>query len=148
MIFLLPYIRWILALHVISMIAWMAGIFYLPRLFVYHCQVQIHSRESQRFKIMEHKLLHMIMLPAMTVTVITGGLLISVPGVVNWYSFWWPTKLIAACLMVVFQCACIVWQKKFESDHNSHTEKFYRMMNECPTILMIIIVSMVVIKPF
>lgn len=90
-----PWMLWIKAFHIMSMVAWMAGLFYLPRLFVYHCQVAVGSAESERFKVMEYKLLRMIMLPAMCSTFLFGGLLAIMPGLIDWHAGWWLTKLAA-----------------------------------------------------
>ncbi|MBR2125075.1 MAG: protoporphyrinogen oxidase HemJ [Acetobacter sp.] len=144
----LPYVRWLLAFHVISVIAWMAGLFYLPRLFVYHCQVQPQSGESNRFKLMERRLYYYIMAPALVASVLTGIALGLVPGLFDRYAWWWHTKLLAAVLLVVFHGYCGLWLRGFARDCNKHSEKFYRVVNEIPTVLMIIIVIMVVVQPF
>lgn len=145
---LAPYYLWIKAFHIIAMIAWMAGQFYLPRLFVYHCQAKVGSEESERFKVMERKLQRMIINPAMICTAIFGVLLALIPGIVDFHSVWWPVKIISVLLLFGFHGACSRWRKQFFKDQNKHSEKFYRYMNEIPTILMIIIVIMVVVKPF
>ncbi|WP_271828415.1 protoporphyrinogen oxidase HemJ [Commensalibacter communis] len=143
-----PYYLWLKAFHIIAMIAWMAGQFYLPRLFVYHCQAKVGSEESERFKTMEHKLQRVIINPAMIFTLLFGILLVCVPGIVDFHSIWWPVKFISVLLLLGFHGACSRWRKQFFKDQNKHSEKFYRYMNEIPTILMIIIVIMVVVKPF
>ncbi|GBQ09276.1 MULTISPECIES: protoporphyrinogen oxidase HemJ [Acetobacter] len=145
---LLPWVRWILAFHVMSVMAWMAGLFYLPRLFVYHCQVQIGSEESERFKIMERRLLRAIMNPAMFASLLFGVLLVLTPGSVDWQAGWWHSKLTAVIGMFAFHGFCSRWRREFAEDRNQHAERFYRMANEVPTVLMMIIVIMVIVRPF
>lgn len=148
MMALLPWYPWIKAFHVISVIAWMVAMFYLPRLFVYHCQVAAGSPESERFKIMERRLLRAIMTPAMLSSLFFGGLLAALPGVINWHSGWWHVKLLCLVGMFTFHGGCAKWRSAFARDANVHSERFYRMMNEVPTLLMIVIVIMVIVKPF
>ncbi|NHO32722.1 protoporphyrinogen oxidase HemJ [Acetobacter fallax] len=143
-----PWYPWLKAFHIISLIAWMAATFYLPRLFVYHCQVASGSAESERFKIMEQRLLRAIMTPAMLATLLFGVLLVLTPGVIDWSAGWWHVKLLAVACLFAFHGGCARWRSDFARDANHHTERFYRMANEVPTILMIIIVIMVVVKPF
>jgi len=142
---LAPFFRVILAFHIISFTAWMAGLFYLPRLYVYHCQTAPGSAESARFKVMERRLLRQIINPAMIATWIFGILLVLTPGAVNWHAPWWWTKLIAVLLMSGFHGACSKWRKNFLNDANTKSEKFYRIANEVPTVLFVIIVLVVVI---
>ncbi|MCB8875383.1 protoporphyrinogen oxidase HemJ [Acidisoma silvae] len=139
---------WIKAFHVISMVAWMAATFYLPRLYVYHCQVPVGSTESERFKIMERRLLKQIMNPAMIATWIFGIILLATPGVVVWSTGWWYVKLVSVLALTGFHGAQSKWRKDFLNDRNKRPEKFYRIANEVPTVLMIIIVIMVIVKPF
>ena len=140
---------WIKSLHVIAVIAWMAGLFYLPRLFVYHVSLVRGSVESERFKIMERRLLKQIMLPAMIATWIFGVLLILTPGIVDWTHFnWWHVKFLMVILMSGFQGACGKWRRNFLEDRNQKPERFYRIANEVPTILMVVIVIMAIAKPF
>ncbi|MBE7620692.1 protoporphyrinogen oxidase HemJ [Komagataeibacter sp. FXV2] len=143
-----PWMLWIKAFHIMSMVAWMAGLFYLPRLFVYHCQVAVGSAESERFKVMEYKLLRMIMLPAMCSTFLFGGLLAIMPGLIDWHAGWWLTKLAAVFGLAGFHGACASWRRAFAEDRNLHNERFYRMANEVPTVLMMIVVIMIVVRPF
>jgi putative membrane protein len=145
---LISYYLWIKALHVISLIAWMAGMFYLPRLYVYHCQVESGSPESERFKIMERRLLRAIINPAMIATALFGILLVLTPGVINWSAGWWHVKLLALAGLFAFHGFCSRWRRLFSEDRNTHSEKFYRMANEIPTVLMMIIVIMVIVRPF
>jgi putative membrane protein len=139
---------WILSLHVISLIAWMAAMFYLPRLYVYHCQVPVGSTESERFKVMERRLLKQIMTPAMIATWIFGILLVLTPGIITWHQGWWYVKLVSVLLLTGFHGAASKWRKDFLNDRNRRPERFYRFANEVPTILMVVIVIMVIVKPF
>lgn len=141
---LTPYFHVLLAFHIVSFTAWMAGMFYLPRLFVYHCQVAPGSAESARFKVMERRLFKQIINPAMIATWMFGILLILTPGAVDWHAAWWWTKLISVILMSGFHGACSKWRKNFLNDANTKSEKFYRIANEIPTVLFVIIVFSVV----
>jgi putative membrane protein len=142
---LLPFYRWELAFHIVSFTAWMAGLFYLPRLYVYHCQTAPGSVESARFKVMERRLLKQITTPAMLATWFFGILLILTPGAVDWHAAWWWTKFIAVILMSGFHGACSKWRKNFLNDANVKPERFYRIANEVPTLLMLVIVFAVVV---
>jgi len=142
---LLPFYRWELAFHIMSFTAWMAGLFYLPRLYVYHCQVKPGSEESARFKVMERRLLKQITTPAMIATWVFGILLVLTPGAVDWHAAWWWTKLTGVILMSGFHGACSKWRKNFLNDANTKPERFYRIANEVPTILFVIIVLSVVV---
>ncbi|WP_327796187.1 protoporphyrinogen oxidase HemJ [Acidocella facilis] len=144
---LLPFFKWFLALHIMSFTAWMAGMFYLPRLYVYHCQTRPGSVESERFKVMERRLLKQIINPAMISTFIFGVLLVLTPGAVSWSAGWWWTKIVALVLMFGFHGACSRWRRDFLNDSNRRAERFYRIANEVPTILFIVIVIAVVVKP-
>jgi putative membrane protein len=139
---------WIKSFHVISMVAWMAATLYLPRLFVYHCEVARGSAESERFKVMEYKLFKVIMNPAMIATWCFGLLLVATPGVVDWHAGWWHVKLAMVILMSGFHGASSKWRRDFMEDRNRKSQRFYRMANEVPTVLMIVIVIMVIVKPF
>ncbi len=137
---------WIKALHVIAVISWMAGMLYLPRLFVYHCEAGTESKQSETFKVMERRLLKAIINPAMIVTWLTGLYLAWSGG---WFSAGW---LHGKLLLVVvlsgvhgFFARCV---KDFAADRNTRSQKFYRIINEVPTLLMIGIVILVVVKPF
>ena len=141
---LAPAFHWLLAFHIISFTAWMAGMFYLPRLYVYHCQTTPGTAESERFKVMEVKLLRLIINPAMIATWIFGILLILTPGAVDWHAAWWWTKLTCVILMTGFHGFLSRWRRDFLNDRNRHTERFYRIANEVPTVLFIIIVLSVV----
>lgn len=139
---------WIKAFHVISMVAWMAGTFYLPRLFVYHCEVAPGSVESERFKVMERRLFKQIINPAMIATVLFGVLLVLTPGVVDWAQGWFHVKLLAVILLFGFHGAMSRWRKDFLEDRNRRPQRYYRIANEVPTLLLVLIVIMVIVKPF
>jgi putative membrane protein len=128
--------------------AWMAGLFYLPRLYVYHCGLVRGSVESERFKVMERRLLKQIMNPAMMATWGFGIILILTPGAVDWSSGWWWIKFISVILMSGFHGACSKWRKVFLEDRNVKSHVYYRYANEVPTLLMIIIVIMAIAQPF
>jgi protoporphyrinogen IX oxidase len=139
---------WIKALHIISVIAWMAAMLYMPRLFVYHAAAAVGSVQSETFKVMERRLARAIMLPAMIATLIFGGLLATTPGLVDWHQGWLHAKLTLVFGMLILQHLFGVWRRAFAEDRNRHSQRFYRMVNEVPTLLMIIIVILVVVKPF
>ena len=145
---LLAVYPWVKAFHVISLIAWMAGIFYLPRLYVYHCALVRGSAESERFKVMERRLLKQIMTPAMIATWGFGLLLVLTPGVIDWHAGWWHVKLAMVILMSGFHGASSKWRREFLEDRNRRSHRYYRMANEVPTVLMVVIVIMVIVKPF
>ncbi len=144
---LIPFLPYVKSLHVISVISWMAGLFYLPRLFIYHCDVARGSAESERFKVMEYRLYKQIMTPAMIASWLFGILMVLTPGAVDWTAPWWHIKLLSVILMSGFQGACSKWRKLFLEDRNTKTHRFYRFANEVPTVLMIIIVFMVIVQP-
>ncbi len=139
---------WIKALHVISVIAWMAGLLYLPRLFVYHCDATPGSAQSETFKIMERRLLRAIMNPALVATVVFGGLMLADQGPEIWSEGWLHLKLAGVAGLVVFHVMMDRWRRDFAEDANKRSEKFFRLANEGPTILMIVIVIAVIVKPF
>ena len=143
-----PFLLWEKALHVISVIAWMAGLFYLPRLFVYHCAAPAGSAQSELFKVMERRLLRQIMNPAMIASFGFGLLMVLTPGAVDWHAGWWWVKLSGALLMAGFHGACAGWRRAFEQDRNVRPQRFYRMANEVPTVLMLVIVVMAIVQPF
>jgi putative membrane protein len=137
---------WIKALHVIAVISWMAGMLYLPRLFVYHCEAEIGSKQSETFKIMERRLLKAIINPAMIVTWLAG---LYLAWSAHWFSAgWFHGKLVLVLAMSAvhgFFARCV---RDFAADRNVRSQKFYRIINEVPTILMIGIVILVIVKPF
>ena len=142
-----PY-QWIKALHVISVIAWMAGMFYLPRLFVYHAETEPGSDKSETFKIMERRLLRAIMNPAMVAAYIFGILLLISSPLVDWAAGWLWIKLAMITVLTVLHHLYGLWRKTFERDENTRPPRFYKIMNEAPTLAMIVLVLMVVVKPF
>lgn len=145
---LAPLYAWTKALHVVSMVAWMAGMFYLPRLYVYHCEVAPGSAESERFKVMERRLLKQIINPAMIATFVFGILLVLTPGVIDWTWGWWHAKLTAVLLLTGFHGATSRWRRDFLEDRNTRSPRFYRIANEVPTVLLLVIVVMVIVRPF
>ena len=148
MTWLLPLYPWIKSLHVISMIAWMAGMLYLPRLFVYHCEVKPGSAESERFKVMECRLLKLIINPAMIATWCFGLLLVATPGIVDWGAGWWHVKLLCVILMSAVHGVLSARRRAFLEDRNTKPQRYFRILNEVPTLLMIVIVFMVIARPF
>jgi putative membrane protein len=142
------YYLWFKALHVISIIAWMAGMLYLPRLYVYHAGVKPGSDQSELFKVMERRLLRGIINPAMIASFLFGGLMLATPEAVDWTKGWLHVKLIMVAGLVVFHILLARWRWHFAADNNRHSAKFYRQVNEIPTVLMIVIVIMVIVKPF
>jgi putative membrane protein len=139
---------WIKALHIISVVAWMAGLLYLPRLFVYHAEAPAGSDRAAVFKIMERRLLRGIMLPAAIMVMFFGILLAATPGVVDWRSGWIWTKLVLVLGLVVFHLQLARCHRQFASDRVPHTPRFFRIVNEVPTLALIAIVVLVVVKPF
>ena len=138
---------WLVALHVIAVIAWMAGLLYLPRLFVYHCGAEPGSEMSETFKIMERRLARGIMTPAMIGSVAFGLLLLATPQV----SLAWPwlhAKLALVAVLFGLHIWMLAWRRDFEADRNQRPARFYRIANEVPTLLMIAIVILVVVRPF
>ena len=139
--------EWIKALHVIAVIAWMAGMLYLPRLFVYHCEAEAGSKQSETFKVMERRLLKAIINPAMIVTWL-AGLYLAWSGRWLFTSWWIYGKLFLVLVLSGVHGLFARWVKDFAADRNRHQQKFYRLINEVPTLLMIGIVILVVVKPF
>jgi putative membrane protein len=138
---------WNKAIHIMAVITWMAGIFYLPRLFVYHAeQAEVGDARDEVFRIMEYKLLRYIMNPSMIVVWVFGLALVFTPGIVDWSSVWPWTKAASVVGMTWFHHWLGLRRKDFAAGNNSLTGRRYRMMNEVPTILMIVIVLSVVIK--
>jgi protoporphyrinogen IX oxidase len=145
---LIPLYPWIKALHVISVIAWMAGLLYLPRLFVYHCELVPGSPEDLRFQMMERRLLRIIMNPAMVATYIFGISLATIPGIVDWTSGWFYTKLVLVGVLTWAHHGMGQWRKVFAAGMNRRTQRFYRIINEVPSLVMIGIVILVIVKPY
>ena len=142
------YYQWFKALHIISVIAWMAGMLYLPRLYVYHADAEPGSDKSETFKIMERRLLRVIANPAMVASFLFGGLMLATPGAIDWSMGWIWVKLAMIGLMAAIHGLLARWRRDFESDRNTRPARFYRMWNEAPTIPLIVIVMMAVVKPF
>lgn len=138
---------WVKALHIMSVISWMAGLFYLPRLFVHHAEkVVAGEKANEIFVMMEAKLLRVIMNPAMIATWVFGLMLVFTPGIVDWSLVWPWSKAAAVLIMTWFHHWLAKRRKDFMRGENSVSGKHYRMMNEVPTLLMIIIVLSVVVK--
>ncbi len=137
---------WLKALHVIAVISWMAGLLYLPRLFVYHCAAEKGSKQSETFKVMEHRLLRTIMNPAMIVVWITGPWLAWAQGML--WDHWLWAKFALVCALTAYHHALGYWRKDFAADRNRREARFYRIANEAPTLLMVGIVILVIVKPF
>ncbi len=139
---------WIKALHIISVIAWMAGLLYLPRLFVYHTEAKPGSELSETLKVMERRLLKYIMNPAMASSLLFGGLLLAGYGADEWIQGWLHGKLGLAVLLLAAHMSMGKWRREFAEDRNTRAQKFYRIANEVPTVLMIGIVILAVVRPF
>ena len=138
--------EWLKAFHVIAIIAWMAGMLYLPRLFVYHCEAELGSRQSETFKVMERRLLKAIINPAM---IVSWGLGIWLAWESRYYVQWWlQAKVVLALMLSGVHGFFVRWVRDFATDRNQHTQRFYRIINEIPTVLMIGIVILAVVKPF
>jgi protoporphyrinogen IX oxidase len=142
---------WVKAFHIIAVISWMAGMLYLPRLFVYHCDAEKGSVQSETFKVMERRLLRAIITPAMIATWIFGLWLtwIGPDSRYGWFGAGWlHAKLLLVLALSAMHGIMARWVKDFAADNNQHSQRFYRIINEVPTILMILIVLLVVLKPF
>jgi len=138
--------QWLVALHIIAVIAWMAGMLYLPRLFVYHCAADPGSMQSETFKVMERRLLKAIINPAMIVTWVLG-LWLAYRG--GWFAaHWLQVKLVLVLGMSGVHGILAKYVREFAADKRRKSEKFFRILNEVPTILMILIVILAVVKPF
>jgi putative membrane protein len=137
---------WLLALHIIAVVAWMAGMLYLPRLYVYHARAAKGSELSETFKVMERRLLRGIINPAMIAAWILG-LCLAWQGH-HWMEGWFHAKLALLVGMQLIHAALARWRRAFAEDANTHSDRFYRFMNEVPTLLLIGIVILAVVKPF
>jgi putative membrane protein len=135
------------ALHLIAVISWMAGLLYLPRIFVYHTENQSDKNISRVFKTMERKLYFYIMTPAMITSWIFGLLLISSIGFEQLSTYWLKAKLVLVLLLTIYHFYLGVFLKKFKIDINTKSSKFFRFFNEVPTILLILIIFIVIFKP-
>lgn len=145
---LTPYYLWIKSFHIISVISWMAAMFYLPRLFVYHAQSVPGSALSEQFLVMEERLIRIIMTPAMLSTFFFGILLLLVPGVASFSEGWLHVKLSLVLLLSAMHGLDIKWYKNFKRDERNISHVYFRVANEIPVVIMIAIVILVVVKPF
>jgi protoporphyrinogen IX oxidase len=141
-----PWYPWIKAFHLIAAMAWMAGLLYLPRLFVYHCAAEPGSTQSETFKVMERRLLRAIIDPAMIATWVLGLWLVWSSEA--WSAGWFRAKLFLVLVLSAVHGLLARWRKDFAQDRNRHSAKFYRLVNELPTLLMIGIVVLAIVKPF
>ncbi len=139
---------WIKGLHIIAVISWMAGLLYLPRLFVYHAEAPPESGRAKMLQVMERRLLRGIMLPAIILTYLFGAMLVSTPGVVEWQRGWIWAKLSLVLLLTVIHMLLARWRRFFAAGQIPHSARFFRLINEIPTLAMIVIVLLVAAKPF
>jgi len=142
---------WVKAFHIVAMVAWMAGMLYLPRLFVYHCAAEQGSVQSETFKVMERRLLRAIINPAMIATWVLGLWLawLGPDSRYGWFgSGWLQVKILLVLALSALHGMFARWVRDFSADNNRHSHKFYRIINEVPTVLLILIVLLVVLKPF
>ena len=140
--------NWIKALHVIFMVTWMAGLLYLPRLFVYHCETEKGSEQSETFKKMERRLLIGIIYPSLFFVLIFGGVLYLALEPQIWLEWWLMIKLILVFILVILNGLITKWYNDFQRDKNRKTGTFFRWINEIPAILMVGIIILVIVKPF
>jgi protoporphyrinogen IX oxidase len=140
-------VLWIKALHVVAMVAWMAGLFYLPRLFVYHTRQEIGSGTDALFKHMEERLIKVIMRPAGIVTVLAGSALVSTSGF-SWGDTWLVAKLLGVAGLIAYHFGLERYMQLFAVGWRGRDEKFFRILNEVPTLLLIWIVVWVIVKPY
>ncbi len=140
-------VLWIKALHIVAVMAWMAGLFYLPRLYVYHAGQKIGSETDEQFKVMERRLLKAIMRPACVVALLAGGYLVTASGF-SWFDVWLWAKLFAVVLLIFYHGMLESYCVKFARGWRGRSERYFRILNEVPTVLLIWIVIFVVIKPF
>lgn len=139
---------WIRAIHVMAVISWMAALLYLPRLFVYHCDAEPGSQTSETFKVMERRLAAAIMTPAMIVSFAAGlGMLVINPALLQVGAFM-IVKLVLVLVLLGVHLAMLRWRREFAEDRNTRPQRFYRIANEIPTLLMIAIVIMIIVRPF
>jgi len=139
---------WLKAFHIIAMVAWMAGLFYLPRLFVYHADAAPGSAVSETFKIMESRLARVIMAPAAILTWILGLALAYITGQLSEFQAWFVIKLVAVAALTGFHLLLLRHLRAFAEDRRPKPQRYYRAINEVPTVLLLIIVIMAVVKPF
>jgi protoporphyrinogen IX oxidase len=146
-VWLVDVYPWVKSAHIVSVVAWMSGLLYLPRLFVYHAMTPVGSDRSETFKVMERRLLRGIMNPAMLAT-LGFGLVLAVTPVVDWHRGWIWAKLVLVAGLVAYHGWLGRWRTAFATDHNRHSPGFFRAVNELPTLALIAIVVLVVVKPF
>lgn len=139
---------WIKALHIIAVLFWMAAIFYLPRLFVYHGSSEEDSRQWRTFCLMERRLLNFIMTPSMIGAWTFGLILISIPGTVDFLAVWFYVKLFLVIAMTWIHALLLQWQRGFAAGQAPHSPRFFRVVNEIPPLLAIGVVILVVVRPF
>ena len=139
---------WLLSLHLISVMFWMAGMYYLPRLFVYHAEAIENNEPFKVFERMEYNLIRIIINPAMIAAWIFGLLLLFSPGQIESAGYWLPIKLFAVIFLSVYHVMLSSWRKKFLLETPPKSSNFFRIINEIPPILTILIVIMVIVKPF
>ena len=139
---------WVKAIHVMAIISWMAAMLYLPRLFVYHTGQEPGSDAAKTFEVMEAKLLRVIMNPAMIATWVFGLIMVATPGIIDWSQIWPWLKAACVLAMTWFHHWCGQRRKDFEAGRNDKPGRYFRMMNEVPTVLMIVIVVSVIVRPF
>ncbi|CAA7614034.1 conserved membrane hypothetical protein [Candidatus Terasakiella magnetica] len=137
---------WVKAVHLIAVMSWMAGMLYLPRLFVYHCTVSPRSQASETFKIMERRLIKAIMTPAMVLAWVLGLVMAVASGLFT--EHWFQVKLLAVVSMTIAHIFLMRCKDDFADDKNRRSQKFFRVINEGPTLLMILVVILVIVKPF
>ncbi len=142
------YYDWLVAFHVISVMFWMAGMYYLPRLFVYHAEAYEKNESAQTFEIMEYKLLKIILNPAMIFAWVSGFLLLMRPGFYGSAGIWLNIKLICLFILLIYHIFLARWRKQFLLGQSPKPSRFFRLINEIPPILTIIIVIMVIVQPF
>jgi len=143
---LLEYTSWVIAFHVIAVITWMAAMLYLPRLFVYHTETTPGSESSERFKVMERKLLKGIMNPSMIAVWILGPLLVWLTGAET--QTWFQLKFLLVIILSGMHGFFVRCWRDFANDRNTRPARFYRIVNEVPALLMVLIVILVIVKPF
>jgi len=141
-----PYYLWLKALHIIAVITWMAGLLYLPRLYVYHCEVAPVSSESERFKLMEGRLLRIIMVPSILVVWLAGLVLAFAGG--HFSEPWLHAKLLLVVVLSGIHGFLSGRARDFAGGTNRYSQRFYRVINEIPAVIMVVVVVLVVVKPF
>lgn len=138
--------EWVKVAHIVSVISWMVGFLYLPRLMVYHQASAVGSETSETFKVMERRLLKAIMTPAMLAAWIFGLWLMVL--IEAWEFGWFVSKLLLVLVLTFFHMAAAGWVREFASDQRKRSQRFYRVVNEIPAVIMILVVALVVVKPF